>query len=250
MQTIDRAMAIIRILSASTMEEGRSITELAKQCGLPLGTLHRLLKSLANHGLVEQDEQSKRYSLGTLWLEYGLNMYDKMDYISIIKPELDRLAHEVKESVYLSRPLAVESIIIERINSEDNPIRVHDPLGIRIPMHIGAANKAMLASMAHSKSLSILKQLLPSEEIPALLEQLKQIRKQGYAVSHGERTEGTSSIAVAILNGLGEIAGAISIGLPQHIYDQSNDERLAFLTGSLIKTGKDASAKIGYKGRL
>ena len=75
-----------------------------------------------------------------------------MDYISNIRPELERLVREVDESVYLSKPLGIEALIIERIDSEKNPIRIYDQLGIRIPMHIGAANKAMLARMSASQS--------------------------------------------------------------------------------------------------
>lgn len=42
-----------------------------------------------------------------------------MDYITTIRPELDRLNKEVNESVYLSKPLHVEFIVIERIDSEE-----------------------------------------------------------------------------------------------------------------------------------
>ena len=147
MQSIDRAMTVAKTLAAHTAENGVSISDLSKHCELPLSTMHRLLKAMIKQGMVEQDERTKCYRLGTIWLEYGLQVYDSMDYVTKIRPELERLGHEVDESVYLSRPAGLEAIIIERIDSEKNTIRIYDQLGLRIPMHIGAANKAMLANM-------------------------------------------------------------------------------------------------------
>ena len=88
---------------------------------------------MIKQGMVHQDEQTKLYSPGTVWLEYGLKLYDTMDYISNIRPELERLVREVDESVYLSKPLGIEALIIERIDSEKNPIRIYDQLGIQNP---------------------------------------------------------------------------------------------------------------------
>ncbi|MBO0601518.1 IclR family transcriptional regulator [Sporosarcina sp. E16_3] len=242
MQSIDRAMIVAKTLAAHTAENGVSISDLSKQCELPLSTMHRLLKAMIKQGMVEQDERTKCYRLGTIWLEYGLQVYDSMDYVTTIRPELERLGHEVDESVYLSRPAGVEAIILERIDSEKNTIRIYDQLGLRIPMHIGAANKAMLANMPSSKSAAILQKLLPIEQLATVKATLKEIKKQGYATSHGERTEGTSSVAVAILDGLGEVVGAVSIGF---ISFNLTENRMDFLIEKVMETGRRISEKLG-----
>jgi len=191
--------------------------------------------------MVEQDEHSKLYRLGMVWLEYGLQVYDTIDYVSKVRPELERLSKEVEESVYLSKPVGIEAMIVERIDSENNPIRIYDQLGLRIPLHIGAANKSILAAMPSSQSESILSQLLPAGEIPNFSQTLSQITKQGYAISHSERTEGTSSVAVSIKDSLGQIIGAISVGV---VSFNLTEERLAFLTSKIIETGNNISAKL------
>jgi DNA-binding IclR family transcriptional regulator len=151
------------------------------------------------------------------------------------------LSKEVEESVYLSKPVGIEAMIVERIDSENNPIRIYDQLGMRIPLHIGAANKSILAAMPSSQSESILSQLLPAGEIPNFSQTLSQITKQGYAISHSERTEGTSSVAVSIKDSLGQIIGAISVGV---VSFNLTEERLAFLTSKIIETGNNISAKL------
>jgi DNA-binding IclR family transcriptional regulator len=246
MQLLERAMTIAKVLASEASENSLSISELSAKCDLPLSTLHRILKAMIKEGMIEQDHQTKQYRLGTIWMELGLQVYDTMDYISKIRPELERLAREVEESVYLSKPAGLDTIIIERIDSAANPIRIYDQLGIRIPMHIGAANKAILATMPVSQSKEIIEQLIPHEEIADLEAQLEQIRLQGFAISHGERTAGTSSIAVSILNGFNEVVGAVSIGF---VSFNVTAEHINTLTERLMETGKRVSMKLGYRGK-
>ncbi|WP_286926182.1 MULTISPECIES: IclR family transcriptional regulator [Lysinibacillus] len=246
MQLLERAMTIAKVLATETSENSLSISELSAKCDLPLSTLHRILKAMIKQGMIEQDEQTKQYRLGTVWMELGLQVYDTMDYISKIRPELERLARKVEESVYLSKPAGLDTIIIERIDSAANPIRIYDQLGIRIPMHIGAANKAILAAMPVDQANEIMEQLMPHEEIAEFEAQLAIIRQQGFAISHGERTAGTSSIAVSILNGFGEVVGAVSIGF---VSFNVSPEHIQNLTDSLVETGRRVSAKLGYRGK-
>ncbi|AVK98056.1 IclR family transcriptional regulator [Lysinibacillus sphaericus] len=246
MQLLERAMTIAKVLASEASEGSLSISELSTKCDLPLSTLHRILKAMIAQGMIEQDTQTKHYRLGTIWMELGLQVYDTMDYISKIRPELERLAREVEESVYLSKPAGLDTIIIERIDSAANPIRIYDQLGIRIPMHIGAANKALLASLPTVEAKEIMQQLVPIDEMADLEAQLEQIRLQGFAISHGERTAGTSSVAVAVFNGFGEIIGAVSIGF---VSFNVSEEHINFLTQRLVETGKRVSTKLGYRGK-
>ncbi|MDN7245242.1 IclR family transcriptional regulator [Planococcus shenhongbingii] len=243
MQSIDRAMGVIKILVDKAAEDGMAITELSNECDLPVSSMHRVLKSMSQHGMIQQDPKTKRYNLGNIWLEYGLHMYDTMDYTSKIRPELVRLTDETEESVYLSQPMGSESLIIERIDNEKHAIRVYDKLGSRIPMHIGAANKAMLAHMPTAEVKKILNQYVSKEQQPAFWDLLEAIKQRGCAISHGERTEGTVGIGAPILNHFGQVQGAVSVGVVSY---NLTEERLKFLTGSVRETGRRISAKLGY----
>nr|WP_257349689.1 IclR family transcriptional regulator [Pseudalkalibacillus decolorationis] len=243
MQSIDRAMNVVKVLASNSTESWLSITELSKKCELPVSSMHRLLKAMIRHEMIQQDERTKLYGIGNIWLEYGLQVYDTMDYVSKIRPELERLIHEVEENVYLSKPIGTESLIIERIDSDKNSIRVYDQLGMRIPMHIGAANKVMLAYMPDKQAEEIIGELLPEQDRPGLWKTLKETKTMGYGISHAERTEGTSSVAVPILSHFGKVEGAVSIGF---VNFNLTDSRLEFLIEKVVETGKKISAKLGY----
>lgn len=244
MQTIDRAMVVIKVLAGSDTKRWFSITELSKECDLPVSTLHRLLQSMKGHGLIQQDPEHKLYSLGTAWLEYGLQMYDTFDFVGLIRPEMEKLMHEVEESVYFSKPIGLEALVVERIDCPHNPIRIYDQLGIKIPLNIGAANKVMLANMPKGDMLKIVQSLVSADERESFLELLNKIRKQGYGESHGERTPGTSSVAAPIFNHQSELIGALSIG---YVNFNVAEERKNVIIEKAVQYGMRISNRLGAK---
>ncbi|WP_066370021.1 IclR family transcriptional regulator [Neobacillus fumarioli] len=244
MQTIDRAMQVIKVLAENTSKKGLPITDLSKECGLPVSTMHRLLQSMKKHGLIQQDPDSKIYSMGNAWLEYGLQMYDTFDFVGLIRPEMENLMHEVEESIYFSKPIGLEALVIERIDCPHNPIRIYDQLGMRIPMNIGAANKVMLAFMAQNETAKIINSLVPEVEKGEFSQILSEIGIKGYGESHGEKTPGTSSVAAPVFNHANELVGAISIG---YVNFSLSEERQSFLIEKVIEYGKRISRKLGNK---
>ncbi|MFK9092204.1 IclR family transcriptional regulator [Bacillus salipaludis] len=244
MQTIDRAMQVIKVLAGNETKKWCSITELSKECDLPVSTMHRLLQSMKSHGLIQQEPELKLYSMGNTWLEYGLQMYDTFDFVGLIRPEMEKLMHEAEESVYFSKPIGLESLVVERIDCSHNPIRIYDQLGIRIPLHIGAANKVMLAHMPQKESLLIVNSLVPSEEKEAYFQLLRKIRKQGYGESQGERTPGTSAVAAPLFNQMNELIGALSIG---YVNYNITEERQRLLIEKVIEYGMRITTKLKNK---
>lgn len=244
MQTIDRAMQVIKVLAERDTKKWFSITDLSKECDLPVSTMHRLLQSMIKHGLIQQDPNLKLYSMGYTWLEYGLQMYDTFDFVGLIRPEMEKLMYEVEESVYFSKPIGLEALIVERIDCPHNPIRIYDQLGIRIPMNIGAANKVMLANMHKDEALKIINDLVPKEEIESFLQLLNTIRHKGYGESQGEKTKGTASVAAPIFNHSNELMGALSIG---YVTFNQKDEKQRLLIEKVIQSSMRISAKLGSK---
>jgi DNA-binding IclR family transcriptional regulator len=244
MQSIDRAMKVIKVLTKYDANKYLPITELAKECDLPVSSMHRLLKAMMKHEMIQQDSERKLYGLGNIWLEYGLKVYDTMDYVSIIRPELERLMNEIGESVYLSKPIGMEALVIERIDCEQNTIRVYDQLGLRIPMNISAASLIMLAYMPSSQREHIIHELVKEEERVEFEELLEKIHAKGFCVSHNESTEGISAVAAPILNRLGEVVGAVSVKL---ISFQLSEDRLELIISKVANTGSIISKKMGYR---
>lgn len=134
-------------------------------------------------------------------------------------------------------------MVIERIDAPNNRIRIVDQLGMRIPMHIGAANKSMLACMSKSQIHDCVKKTLTQKEMEELFEKLLVIQANGYAISYEEKTEGTASIAAPIRQRNGEVLGAVSIGVLQFTL---TEERIEFLKQELLQTTTRISQQLGF----
>lgn len=86
---------------------------------------------------------------------------------------------------------------------------------------------------------------MPVQERAAFWDILKETKMKGHGISHSERTEGTSSVAVPVLNHFGEVHGAVSIGF---VSFNLTEDRLDFLIKNVIETGNRVSSKLGYRG--
>ena len=199
------------------------------------------------HGLVTQIPETKQYKIGPMWMEIGLRQLEKVDYRSVAREVMKRLAFEVEESVYLNIPNGTHSIIIERIDSPLK-IRVIDNLGEQIPLSIGAANKTMLANMKTNEMEHIVEHLLSSlpEQKQILLNQIKQIKMKDM-LSVMVKTEGTASVAAPIIGFNHKVVGALSVGLISH---RINDDRLSFLISKVKQAAHEISIKIGSTSEL
>ncbi|MEH7611671.1 IclR family transcriptional regulator [Gottfriedia acidiceleris] len=241
-QSIDRAMLIIDILNSDESKSNWQITELAEKTSLSLGTLHRLLNSLIQHGLVIQIPETKHYKLGYKWMELGLRQLDKMDFRLVARPVMERLANQVEESIYLNIESGIDGIVIDKIDSPLK-IRIAENLGIRIPLHIGAPNKTILAYMKEYEIQQVLDQLNLSPNIISILkQQLVEIRQKGYAISQSEKTEDTAAIAAPITGYNNKVLAALSVNVPGFRFTQ---ERIPFLIEEVIKAAEEISKKIG-----
>ncbi|WP_141432588.1 IclR family transcriptional regulator [Bacillus sp. 03113] len=242
-QSIDRAVSIIELLASNNDREWWSISEISERLHLPVSTSHRLLNTLIRHGLVFQNPETKQYKLGYLWIEIGLRQLEKLDFRSVAREVMKRLALQVEESIYLNIPDGTDALIIERVDSPTN-VRIIDKLGLRIPLHIGAANKTILANMNSKEMDIIVNKLIPdsSDKYNSLIEQLFQIKRQGYAVSYSERTEGTLSVAAPILDFNHKVVGALSIGVLNY---RVKEERLLYLIDRVKEAANEISIAIG-----
>lgn len=210
-QSIDRAMQIIHILSSKNEKSAWSVSEIAAACRLPASSAHRLLQALMNHKLVTKAADGRGYRLGTLWMELGFWMHERLDVRKMARPVMEKLAREVRQSVYLSVPNGTHAVIIDRVNSPES-VRVIDNLGERISMNVGAANRVMLAFMERDRQERILSALseddVKKKEWFAISET---IRQKGYAMSFAEKTPGTASIAAPVFNYENEVVAALYI---------------------------------------
>ena len=250
-KTIERASLILDVLGKSP--QGISIKELSGKTGLPKGTAHRFLSSLAYFDYVRQNSMTKNYHLGFKLVELGNRLLDQMDLRTEAHPFLVELAERTEETVHMAILDHNEALYVDKVDASEpaGGLRMVSVVGARIPTHCTALGKVMLAFLPDERLVSIGKDKgLPRRtentitDIEELKKHLELIREQGYALDDEENEKGVKCLAAPIRDLSGEVEAAISISvLSTRI---RTDTLLTTLKDQVTETAMKISKKLGY----
>lgn len=247
-QAIDRAMMILELFSDTTRE--LKLTEIAEQLDLHKSTAFGILNTLKYHGLISQNDENQKYCLGIRLVELGNLVINSMDIHHIASPLLSEIRNTIEETVHLGMLEGLEVIYIDKQESFQS-MRIFTTIGTRNPAYCTGVGKAMLAyldpELVNSKLPNELK-AFTSQTITsklALLENLSEIRKNGFAMDHEERIEGLTCVAAPIFDHTGQVRYAISVSGPTI---RMTDEKIQETIQLLKKASSDISSKLGYRG--
>jgi len=244
-QSIERAFDLLELLADAGGTLG--LTELSTASGLPLPTIHRLMRTLVNRGYVRQ-EPSRRYSLGSRLIRLG-DMSSRL-VGAWLQPYLVDLVTTTNETANLAMLDGDEVVYIAQAPSP-HQMRMFTEPGRRVRPHCTAVGKALLAQLPPADVRALLRRTgmpaLTSSTITrpdALLTQLDAVRQQGYAVDEGEQELGVRCFAVAIANAPSRLAISASGPLPR-----MTDEAAARIVVALQATAAAISQSIANENR-
>jgi DNA-binding IclR family transcriptional regulator len=185
---------------------------------MPKSSTHRLLNELAALGIVRRTDDG-RYSLGPRLLYWGEAAADTFDLRQVAEQPMRRLRDELDESVHLYIRDHDTRICIAAVEGRQM-LRPFIQLGRPLPLRVGAAGKLLLAfadsetidlEMGRAREESSSSPSAPGVKLGA---QLEQIREERWSTSVGEREEGVSAAATAILDARGRVVAALSVSAP------------------------------------
>lgn len=213
-QSLTRAFDLLELLADAGGEAG--LSELAAASGLPLPTIHRLMRTLVARGYVRQ-EPSRRYALGPRLIRLGESASRLLGAWS--RPYLAELVELTGETANLALREGDEVVYVAQVPSR-HPMRMFTEVGRRVHMHCTAVGKAILAQLPPAE----VDQLLARTGLPActpntltdaalLVRELDRVRASGSAADFGEQEIGVSCIAVP-LRGAPAVA-ALSVSGPE-----------------------------------
>jgi IclR family acetate operon transcriptional repressor len=95
------------------------LTDLAERSGMSLPTVHRLLRSLALAGLVEQDPRSSRYSLGREIVRLSERYLDRLPILRALSPYLRELRDTTKTTILVALLVRTSVLYVDRVDGEE-----------------------------------------------------------------------------------------------------------------------------------
>ncbi len=246
MRLADRIVDLLYCLQSEA--GGLGITEIAGRTGFPKGTVHGLLKALAERSLVVQDPVTQRYGLGLGLLVMASSLLRERNLLlGLTQQHMERLRDTSGETVCLHVAYGLERACVGQVESF-NDIRYTMEIGKPLPLYSGATGKLLLAHMPEQTVNQIIAvtglEPLTTHTISdpdTLRRELAQIRITGYAVSFEERSPLVAALAAPIWDGSGKVIACLTIYGPRARLD---DARVEELLPALLAASTDISRSL------
>ncbi|MEZ0093214.1 IclR family acetate operon transcriptional repressor [Streptacidiphilus sp. EB129] len=213
-QSVERAFQLLEVLADAGGVS--TLSDLATASGLPMPTIHRLIRTLVQQGYVRQDT-ARRYTLGPRLIRLGETAGRLLG--SWARPYLAELMDTTGETANLAVLEAGEVVYVGQVPSRHS-MRMFTEVGRRVQPHCTAVGKVLLAQLPRPEAASVLGKgplaahtehtvTQPAE----LLAQFDAVKAAGYAVDDQEQEIGVRCIAVVVPGA--PTATALSISGPE-----------------------------------
>ncbi len=198
-QSVRRTFMILEAMVAAGGTA--SLTRLSGDVGLPLPTIHRLVRTLVDLGYVWQDG-ARQYVLGTRLIPLGAASSGVVRVLA--RPYLRSLMEASGESANLAVLEGDEVTYVAQVQSQ-RTVRMFTEVGGRVTAHSTATGKALLSTLSESELAALVRrQGLPGRTDSTLTDperlarDLDQVRERGYAMDDQEHEIGVRCVAVPL----------------------------------------------------
>lgn len=244
-QSVDRALYLLETIAEAGGET--TLTDLANRTGLNISTCHHLLATLIQRGFVTKVPGRRLYALGARILYLG-HACLQVDLPRRAQPYMEAINRATGETVHLAA-LQGDAVVTLAVRAARHPVRVDTgKIGKMEAPHATSMGKAILAWLPEDEIQRIVAHGMKRytentiTELPALLESLRIVRRNGYALEREEFLPGVLCIGSAIRDQAGTVIGGISASMPVM---RATDEHIALMRDEIVAATRALSAEFG-----
>lgn len=250
--TVARVALLLKVLAEADGEI--QLARVAGQLNLAASTTHRLLRLLMDAGLAKKGRQPGYYRPGFEFVRLaGLVLAGSDELTELATDCLQNVVDATEETCILSVYMAKErKCMVGKVIYGPHPLRYESELYRVTPLPFGATGKGILAFLPDSVITEVLASGGPSPitckpvtDTPSLRRELARFRKQGYAITRGQRTPGAVGISAPVFDRNGNVLGALCLTIPETRFDERKESTFA---QALMEQGRHLSAALGFSG--
>lgn len=244
-QSVDRALYLLETIAEAGGEA--SLTDLANRTGLNISTCHHLLATLIQRGFAAKVPGRRLYALGARILYLG-HVCLQVDLPRRAQPYLDEINQATGETVYLAA-LQGDSVVTLAVRESHHDVRVGtSKIGKLEAPHATSVGKAIMAWLPEDEIRRMLtggmKRFTPNTitDFSVLMESLRLVRRNGYAIDREEYLAGMVCVGSAIRDQAGTVIGGISVSTPTM---RASEEHVARMRKEVSAATRALSAEFG-----
>jgi len=239
----------IHLLKTFTEEdETLGISELAKRLNVAKSTVHRLAGALLDEGMLQQNPENGRYSLGVGLFTLGSLVRSRLDVTIESKLVLNSLREKSQENVRLA-VLERSSVVFLHDFESPQTLRLRSATGQLKPAFCTAEGMCLLAGLRAPQLEAFLQFPRPARTARTVtdedefLQRIRRVKRQGYAFEDEFCDEGTRCVAAPIYNAEGRMVAAVGVAGPRVRIKKSQVPKLAPV---VIEAADEISQRMGY----
>ncbi|WP_291292143.1 IclR family transcriptional regulator [Enterococcus sp.] len=199
----------------------KPLQEIAEATKLTPSTALKILETLQMIGYVKRDKE-KNYRLGSKLIKYANQNIQELDLVEISLPYLEALQKTADETIHLGVLTANEILYVNKLEPQNQTIRMSSKVGITRPLYSSAMGKAVLAEFETTQ----VDEYLAATPLTAYTEntitnqlklkkELEQVKASHVAFDDEEMEQEIYCIGASLVKDH-EIIGAFSISLPKY----------------------------------
>jgi DNA-binding IclR family transcriptional regulator len=238
-RAVGRALAIFDAFDNEHLS--LSLQEIAERIRMPKTTAFRLVNTLERAGfLIRMDNQ--QYCLSLKVARLGGLVRSTLSIREIARPIMLEVNRQTHETITLNTVMGTDRMVLEVVDTP-SPLMSMARLGQHMPLLLGASARVIMAYMEPDELERVLKANAKGLDIdrPALERELARFRKQGYALSRGQRVPGLTAISVPLFDINGKVRNSLSLTGPSIRVDPIDLD----LAEIMMTAGRDISTRLG-----
>ena len=249
LSSVANAVAVLKAFTSSAPNWG--VSDLAAQVGQSKSSVHRILSTLTDEGLLEQDQATGRYRLGLALFDLAAAVPSQRTLHEAVLLPMTDLRNKSGETVQVGVLDGRQVVYVERLDSP-NTLRMFTQMGRRNDAHCTGSGKALLAFLAKPQLDKLMNGWNPPRRTEhtivgraAWMTEFERIRSRGFAENRQESEIGVVSIAAPIRDESGSTIAAMSVAGPADRMEHRRDQ----LSEMVVTLALATSRRLGYRGR-
>ncbi len=243
-----RSLDLLELFAQS--RDDLTLNDVCKATGWPKSSTLGLLRTLRDRDYLATGGRDHSYRLGPRVATLGAAFLQRVDLVREGLAVVRDVSHRCDETVHLA---ALRGNEVQYLAKEEGTSRMRmvSTVGSVLPAHSTGVGKMLLSTLERER----LEELFPVGQAlerlteltivdrDALMRELWEIDRRGYARDRGESTVGLECIAAPVHNAQRQVVAAMSVSVPQPRF---TPEREPFLRDALLDGARTLSHRLGY----
>lgn len=244
---LERGLKLMELLL--DYPEGLQQSEIATLLHCAKTSVYRIAMTLVEYGYLVRDEETKTLRLSRKLVAMGSRTLAEEDLMSLSVDILKKLRDQLKETVLIGTIVETELVVLGQVLGS-HPFKFSVDLGARLPLHVAAPGKAILAWTPPAEREAILKKISfvrfnerTIGDVQTYIHELNQVAERGYALDQGEQLAGIHCVAAPVFNRYGYPIASIWTTGPM---ERMRREDLPKVGAVVMEHSRIISGRLGY----